>query len=135
MSNPEKKSDINNVLIILLIFIFYHPAFGKISKKNKKLAVKTTHNNENGKNIFQPNFISWSKRYLGTIAFTKENKIKSIKILNIIQKAPGNKLNGKILIGLNQPPKKRIEPRAQRSKIFAYSPSQNIAYIIPEYSV
>ena len=38
-------------------------------------------------------------------------------------------------IGDNHPPKKIIEPRAHIKSIFAYSPSQNIAYIIPEYSV
>ena len=67
---------------------------GNISKKNKKLAVKTTQTNESGRKIFQPNLINWSKRYLGTIALIRENKIKSPKILNIIQKTPGNKLNG-----------------------------------------
>ena len=67
---------------------------GNISKKNKKLAVKTTQTNESGRKIFQPNLINWSKRYLGTIALIRENKIKSPNILNIIQKAPGNKLNG-----------------------------------------
>ena len=67
---------------------------GNISKKNKKLAVKTTQTNESGRKIFQPNLINWSKRYLGTIALIRENKIKRPKILNIIQKAPGNKLNG-----------------------------------------
>ena len=65
-----------------------------MSKKNKKLAVNTTQTKEIGRKIFQPSLISWSKRYLGTIAFTKENKIKSPTILNIIQKAPGIKLNG-----------------------------------------
>ena len=50
---------------------------GNISKKNKKLAVNTTQINENGRKIFHPNLISWSKRYLGTIALTKENNIKS----------------------------------------------------------
>ena len=67
---------------------------GNISKKNKKLAVKTTQINESGRKIFQPNLINWSKRYLGTIALIRENKINNPKILNIIQKAPGNKLNG-----------------------------------------
>ena len=65
-----------------------------MSKKNKKLAVKTTQINERGRKIFHPNFINWSKRYLGTTALTKENKIKRPKIFKIIQKAPGNKLNG-----------------------------------------
>ena len=65
----------------------------------------------------------------------KASNIKRPKILNIIQKAPGNILNGKISIGLNHPPKKRTEPMAHKSKILAYSPNQNIAYIIPEYSV
>ena len=65
-----------------------------MSKKNKKLAVKTTQIKEKGRKIFQPNLINWSKRYLGTTAFINENKIKRTKILNIIQKAPGNRLNG-----------------------------------------
>ena len=52
-----------------------------MSKKNKKLAVKTTQSNEIGRKIFQPNLINWSKRYLGTMAFTKENKINNIKII------------------------------------------------------
>ena len=81
------------VLSILLNFIYY-PFVGNISKKNKKLAVKTTQNKDSGRKIFQPNLINWSKRYLGTIAFTIENKIKSIKILNIIQKAPGTNVRG-----------------------------------------
>ena len=71
-----------------------YPVTGNIPKKNKKLAVKTTQINESGRKIFQPNFINWSKRYLGTVALTKANKIKSPKILNIIQKGPGNKSNG-----------------------------------------
>ena len=65
-----------------------------MSKKNKKLAVKINHVKESGKKIFQPNLINWSKRYLGTIALTKENKTKRLMILNIIQKAPGSKLIG-----------------------------------------
>ena len=79
--------------MILLIFIIY-PTTGNISKKNKKLAVKITHNNEKGRKIFQPNLINWSNLYRGTIDFSKENKIKRKRILNIIQKAPGNKLKG-----------------------------------------
>ena len=55
-----------------------------MSKKNKKLAVRTTQINEKGRKIFHPNLINWSKRYLGTIALTRENKIKSHKILSII---------------------------------------------------
>ena len=61
--------------------------------------------------------------------------------INLLQGGSGvkgskiNILKGKISSGLNHPPKKRIEPRAHKSKIFAYSPNQNIAYIIPEYSV
>jgi len=39
------------------------------------------------------------------------------------------------LMGDNHPPKNRIEPIAHINNIFAYSPSQNIANIIPEYSV
>ena len=42
---------------------------------------------------------------------------------------------GYILIGESHPPKKRITPNEHNNKIFAYSPNQNIAYIIPEYSV
>ena len=35
-----------------------YPLVGNMSKKNKKLAVKTTQNKENGRNIFQPNLIN-----------------------------------------------------------------------------
>ena len=57
------------------------------------------------------------------------------KILKISQKALGILLNGYISIGESHPPKKRIDPKAHIKRMFAYSPSQNIAYIIPEYSV
>ena len=57
------------------------------------------------------------------------------KILKISQIAPGIRLNGYSSIGDNHPPKNNIDPKAHISKIFAYSPNQNIAYIIPEYSV
>ncbi len=65
-----------------------------IFEKNKKLAVKTTQINESGRKIFHPNLISWSNRYLGTIALTKENKINRTNILNIIHKGPGIIVNG-----------------------------------------
>ena len=51
------------------------------------------------------------------------------------QITPGIKLNGYISIGDNQPPKNKIDPIAHIKSMFAYSPNQNIAYIIPEYSV
>ena len=38
-------------------------------------------------------------------------------------------------IGDNHPPRNNIEPNEHINNIFAYSPNQNIAYIIPEYSV
>jgi len=63
---------------------------------------------------------------------TKNSKTKPIFVNNY--KWLG-KLNYIKSIGFNHPPKKRIEPRAHKSKIFAYSPNQNNAYIIPEYSV
>ena len=69
------------------------------------------------------------------MAFTRETKIKRVKIFNNIQKTPGKILNGKILIGLNQPPKKRTDHNPHKSKMFAYSANQNMAYIMPEYSV
>jgi len=34
--------------------LFIHPVTGNISKKNKKLAVKTTQIKESGRKIFQP---------------------------------------------------------------------------------
>ena len=46
-----------------------------------------------------------------------------------------NYVNGYNSIGDNHPPKNKIAPIAHISKIFAYSPNQNIAYIMPEYSV
>ena len=51
------------------------------------------------------------------------------------QAAGGIRLNGNNSIGDNHPPKNKIEPNAHIKSIFAYSPNQNIAYIIPEYSV
>ena len=42
---------------------------------------------------------------------------------------------GKMSIGDNHPPRNNIEPNEHINNIFAYSPNQNIAYIIPEYSV
>ncbi len=71
-----------------------YPDVGRVFEKNKKLAVKTTQINENGRKIFHPNLINWSKRYLGTIALAKENNMKSVSILNIIHIAPGNALKG-----------------------------------------
>ena len=56
--DKEIKSAIKIVLIILLIFIFNYPLVGKISKKNKKLAFKTTQIKEKGRKIFQPNRIN-----------------------------------------------------------------------------
>ena len=48
---------------------------------------------------------------------------------------PGIKLNGYKSIGESHPPKNKIDPKAHINRIFAYSPNQNIAYIMPEYSV
>ena len=56
-------------------------------------------------------------------------------IFKINQKGAGINESASISIGGNHPPKNNIEPIAHISKIFAYSPNQNIAYIIPEYSV
>ena len=56
-------------------------------------------------------------------------------ILKANQSAPGIKLNGYNSIGDSQPPKNKIDHKAHIKSIFAYSPNQNIAYIIPEYSV
>ena len=53
----------------------------------------------------------------------------------ISQSGSGTIVNGKISKGESQPPKNNIEPNAHINKMFAYSPNQNIAYIIPEYSV
>ena len=69
------------------------------------------------------------------MALTKANKINNNKIFKINHIAPGIKLNGYKSIGDSHPPKNKIEPRAHINRIFAYSPNQNIAYIIPEYSV
>ena len=80
--------------------------------------------------------------FIAGLSIAIKEIFKSKKTLNypfekgkISQSAPGIKLNGKISTGDNQPPKNNIEPIAHINKIFAYSPNQNIAYIIPEYSV
>ena len=57
------------------------------------------------------------------------------RILNISQTTPGTRVNGYKSIGDNQPPKNKIDPSAHINNIFASSPHQHIAYIIPEYSV
>ena len=90
---------------------------------------------ETGKKTFQPNRINWSYLYLGTIALIKAKIKNKNNIFIINQIGSGIRLKGAILIGDNQPPKNKIEPIAHISKMFAYSPSQNKAYIIPEYSV
>ena len=64
------------------------------------------------------------------MAFTKAKRKNKSKILKINQTAPGIKSNGYISIGDNHPPKNKIEPIAHIKSIFAYSPSQNIAYIL-----
>ena len=69
------------------------------------------------------------------MALTKAKRMNNNKILKISQIAPGIKLNGYKSIGDNHPPKNKIDPNAHINNIFAYSPNQNIAYIIPEYSV
>ena len=69
------------------------------------------------------------------MALTKENKINKSKILNINQIGLGMTFNGYKLTGESQPPKNKIDPSAHINNIFAYSPNQNIAYIMPEYSV
>ena len=69
------------------------------------------------------------------MALTKAKRINKNNILKTNHMGPGIKLNGYKSIGDSHPPRKRIDPRAHINKIFAYSPNQNIAYIIPEYSV
>ena len=95
----------------------------------------TTQVKDIGRKTFQPNFINWSYLYLGTVAFTNANKINNNNIFKINQIGPGTRLNGKISMGDNQPPKNKMAPIAHINRILAYSPNQNIAYIIPEYSV
>ena len=68
-------------------------------------------------------------------ALTSANKTNKSRIFRISQITPGIKLNGYKSIGESHPPKNKIDPKAHISKMFAYSPNQNIAYIIPEYSV
>ena len=69
------------------------------------------------------------------MALTNAKSINNNKILKISQRAPGIKLNGYKSIGDSHQPRNKIDPKAHINKIFAYSPNQNIAYIIPEYSV
>ena len=95
----------------------------------------TTQIKENGRNTFQPSLISWSYLYRGTIALTKANKKNNSKIFKINHIAPGINVKGYNSMGDNQPPKNNIAPIAHINKMLAYSPNQNIAYIMPEYSV
>ena len=63
------------------------------------------------------------------------NNMNKNNILKINQKGAGINENASIFIGGSHPPKNNTDPIAHINKIFAYSPRQNIAYIIPEYSV
>ena len=94
-----------------------------------------THTREIGKKTFQPSRISWSYLYLGTIAFIKANTINNNSILTTNQIGDGTIFKGYTSIGGNQPPKKRTDPIAHINRMFAYSPNQKSAYIMPEYSV
>ena len=69
------------------------------------------------------------------MALTNEKSINNNNILKIIHNGPGIILKGNISTGESHPQRNRIEPKEHINNIFAYSPSQNIAYIIPEYSV
>ena len=84
---------------------------GNKSKYSKKLDVKTTQDNDKGRNIFQPNFINWSYLYLGTIALTNEKRINNISIFKIIHIGPGIILKGNISIGDNHQPSNNIETK------------------------
>ncbi len=66
--------------------------YGKIVRR--KLNKQEIKIKEKGKKIFQPNLISWSYLYLGTIALINANNKNKNKILNIIQIGAGIKFNG-----------------------------------------
>ena len=92
----------------------------------------------NGININNPSYLTIENK---TAILNDKIMIKgwveqsdlSIKdVFSIYNKVP---IKGYILTGESHPPKKRIVPNEHSNKMFAYSPNQNIAYIIPEYSV
>ena len=82
-----------------------------------------------------------SNHYKNEEKFSKKNLLFSVNKTNkksifiISHSGSGTIVKGKISKGESQPPKNSIEPNAHINKMLAYSPNQNIAYIIPEYSV
>ena len=87
---------------------------------------------ERGKKAFHPKFISWSYRYLGNAARIHINNITKKQILRPNQNDPGIKL--RIWKGGNHPPKNNIVLKEHINSIFAYSPKENNANPIAEYS-
>lgn len=107
-------------------------------------AVKKKKPNENGKKIFQPITINWSKRYRGTLALIKINQVAINTTL--IEKTSSGKIEtnkksyspiGKTNFGKigSQPPKNRITKKEDIRSILEYSPKKNAANKIPEYSI
>jgi len=85
-----------------------------------------------GKKTFQPNPINWSYLYLGNAALIHINRITKKQIFNPNQKDPG--INSKLFSGDSQPPKNKITFKELISSMFAYSPKENNAKPIAEYS-
>ena len=86
---------------------------------------------KNRKKTFTPSL----KYFITLVKDEMRFKYNKNKILKINQNGVGINERASISSGGSHPPKNKIEPIAHINKIFAYSPSQNIAYIMPEYSV
>lgn len=81
-----------------------------------------------GKKNFHPICINWSYRYLGNAPLAQINKITNKQIL-IEKKKPED-----VSEIFNQPPQNKIEFSADIINILLYSPKENKANCIPEYS-
>ena len=98
----------------------------------KVVKVSIKYPKEIGRNTFHPNPISWSYLYLGKAALIQTYNITKKHIFIPNQTDPGMK--PKTAKGGNHPPKKSIVFIELIISIFAYSPKENRANPIAEYS-
>lgn len=97
-------------------------------------AVKMKYPSVNGKKHLQPRYINWSYLYLGKVALVTIKKVAPTIIFRLSHNVLGIKLNKKLLIIGNHPPKNKIAEKVLINSMFAYSPKKKRANVIAEYS-
>jgi len=101
-------------------------------KATKIQNVKIRYVKEIGKKIFQPKFINWSYLYRGKAALITTYKITKKQTFKLNQKKSGK--ISKNIKGANHPPQNNITFKQLIINILAYSPKENKAKVIAEYS-